>query len=60
MTGKVIRRIIKFFFQKMPLESALSGLAYLLENFHPTILTILSATWPERAGRRLSGAMPRR
>lgn len=55
MTGKVIRRIIKFFFQKMPLESALSGLAYLLENFHPTILTILSANFFQAAYDHLAG-----
>ena len=55
MTGKVIRRIMKFFFHKMPLESALSGLAYLLENFHPTIITILSAHFFEKAYDYLAG-----
>lgn len=55
MTGKVIRQIMKFFFHKMPLESALSGLAYLLENFHPTIITILSAHFFEKAYDYLAG-----
>lgn len=55
MTGKVIRRIMKFFFHKMPLESALSGLAYILENFHPTIITILSAHFFETAYDYLAG-----
>ena len=55
MTGKVIRQIMKFFFHKMPLESALSVLAYLLENFHPTIITILSAHFFEKAYDYLAG-----
>lgn len=55
MTGKVIRQIMKFFFHKMPLESVLSGLAYLLENFHPTIITILSAHFFEKAYDYLAG-----
>lgn len=40
---KVIWRIIKFFFQKIPIESALSSLAYILENLRPAVMTLLSA-----------------
>lgn len=45
----VVWRIMKFFYRKMPIASILSNLAYILENFHPTIITILSAYFFEAA-----------
>lgn len=53
---EVIWRIIKFFYTKMPTASVLSRLAYLLENFHPTIITVLSAYFFEEAYEYLAGS----
>ncbi len=53
---KVIWRIIKFFFQKIPIESALSSLAYILENLRPAVMTLLSAALFEAAEGCLTGS----
>lgn len=53
---KVIWRIIKFFYTKMPAASFLSTLAYVLENFHATIITVLSAYFFEEAYEYLAGS----
>ncbi len=55
-SAKVIWRIIKFFFRKIPLESVFSGLSYLMENFHPTIITVLCAYFFEAAYGYLEGS----
>ena len=52
---KTLWRIITFFFRKIPMESAFSSLAYILEHFHPTIMTLLSAALFEAAGNCLAG-----
>ena len=52
---KVIWRIIKFFFRKIPIESAFSSLAYILENLHPAVMTMLSAALFEAAEGCLTG-----
>lgn len=52
---KTLWRIIKFFFRKIPMESAFSSLAYILEHLHPTIMTLLSAALFEAAGNCLAG-----
>lgn len=52
---KVIWRILKFFFRKIPIESAFSSLAYILENLHPTVMTLLSASLFEAAESSLRG-----
>ena len=53
---KVIWRIIKFFYIKMPAASVLSTLAYVLENFQATIMTVLSAYFFEEAYGYLAGS----
>ncbi len=50
---KVIWRIFRFFFCKLSMESIFASLAYILENMHPTIITILSAALFEAADRYL-------
>lgn len=55
-TKEVIWRIIKFFYKKMPAASVLSTLAYVLENFHATIMTVLSAYFFEEAYGYLAGS----
>lgn len=52
---KTLWRIITFFFRKIPMESAFSSLAYILEHLHPTIMTLLSAALFEAAGNCLAG-----
>ncbi len=52
---KVIWRIIKFFFRKIPIESAFSSLAYILENLHPAVMTMLFAALFEAAEGCLTG-----
>lgn len=52
---KTLWRIIKFFFRKIPMESAFSSLAYILEHLHPTIMTLLSAALFKAAGNCLAG-----
>lgn len=53
---KVIWRIIRFFYTKMPAASVLSTLAYVLENFNATIMTVLSAYFFEEAYGYLAGS----
>ena len=52
---KTLWRIITFFFRKIPMESAFSSLAYILEHLHPTIMTLLSAALFKAAGNCLAG-----
>lgn len=52
---KTLWRIITFFFRKIPMESAFSSLAYILEHLHPTIMTLLSVALFKAAGNCLAG-----